>query len=178
MNKIAIVYGSTTGNIENSAHLIAEQLDDYDVELFDIAENDFNVDDFDFLIFGISTWEYGGLQEDWIDFFPFFKEMNFNGKICAVFGQGDQEGYDEWFQDGIADVHDVLIDQGATIIGYWPNQGYHFSKSKGLTKDGAFFQGLALDDDNQPELTEQRIQSWAQQIIAELHEQFEACEIV
>lgn len=174
-NKIAIIYGSTTGNIENAAHSIADLLAPNEVELFDIAVDTFDVNDFDVFIVGISTWEYGGLQEDWIDYFPHFQKLEFSGKICAIFGQGNQEGYDEWFQDGLKDVHDALVKRGARFIGLWPNVGYHFKKSKGLTDDGKYFLGLSLDDDNQPELTEQRIVQWTAQILESMSESLDSC---
>ena len=173
-NNIAIVYGSTTGNIEHAAEVIAKNLEPENVTLFDIAEEEPDIDDFDVIIIGISTWEYGGLQEDWIEYLPFFKDLNFMGKICALFGQGDQRGYEKWFQDALKDVHNVLVKDKATIIGYWPNDGYDFDDSQGLTTDKKFFLGLSLDDDNQPELTEQRIAQWGQQLktsIAELQQE-------
>ncbi len=169
-NRIAIIYGSTTGNIENAAHQIAELLAPNAVDVLNIAEDSIDIHQYDVLIFGISTWKFGGLQEDWIDYFPIFKEMEFSGKLCAIFGQGDQVGYNEWFQDAMADVYDVLTEQGALMIGLWPNLGYHFKKSKGLTVDGKHFLGLSLDDDNQPELTEQRIHEWTKQISQSISE--------
>lgn len=172
---IAIIYGSTTGNIENAAHQVADLLAPNRVALFDIAVDTFDIDDFDLLIFGISTWEYGRLQEDWIDYFPCFQQLEFSGKLCALFGQGNQEGYDEWFQDGLLDVHNAMVRRGARIIGLWRNEGYHFKKSKGLTSDGKYFLGLALDDDNQPELTTGRIARWTAQILESMSELLDSC---
>jgi len=169
-NNIAIIYGSTTGNIESSAEYIATCLSPEKVQLFDIAVDDFDYNEFDVLIFGISTWEYGGLQEDWIDYFPVFNEANFTGKICTQFGQGDQDGYDEWYQDALGDIHKVLKNRGGTVIGLWPNEGYHFKASKGLTEDGNYFLGLSLDDDNQPELSEKRIEQWVAQLKISINE--------
>lgn len=163
-NNIAIVYGSTTGNIENAAESIADLFEDDQVELFDVAEDIINLDDFNIVIFGISTWEFGGLQEDWIEYFPFFEDLELGNKICALFGHGDQNGYDEWFQDALKDVHDVLEEKNAIISGYWTNSGYDFTASRGLTADGNYFLGLALDDDNQPELTDERIEQWVAEL--------------
>lgn len=175
-NKIAIVYGSTTGSIENSAEIIAEALAPYPVQLFDISVDEINIDDFDVVLFGISTWEYGGMQEDWIEHFPAFIELDVSGKMCALFGQGDQDGYDEWFQDALGDVHEVLVEKEAYIVGYWPNEGYDFKASRGLTEDGKQFLGLSLDDDNQPELTEERINTWVEQLKVSIKEFELACE--
>ncbi|PHI38373.1 flavodoxin FldB [Pseudoalteromonas sp. GCY] len=173
--RIGLFYGSTTGNTEAAAELIKANLNQFTVDLFDIAETELTLtENYEFLIFGISTWEYGGLQDDWESRWESLTQQDFSGKIVAIFGQGDQVGYDEWFQDGIGILHDKLTEQGATAIGYWPNSGYHFTKSKGLSEDGSEFLGLSLDDDNQPELTEQRIDDWCQEIAAVLQEL--ACE--
>ncbi|MFN9675593.1 MAG: flavodoxin FldA, partial [Microcystis sp.] len=47
---------------------------------------------------------------------------------------------------------------GGKTVGYWPTDGYDFNESKAL-KNGKFV-GLALDEDNQSDLTEQRIKTW------------------
>ena len=47
-------------------------------------------------------------------------------------------------------------------MGYWSAEGYEFNESKAL-KDGKFV-GLAIDEDNQSELTDSRIESWVAQI--------------
>jgi flavodoxin I len=50
-------------------------------------------------------------------------------------------------------------------VGYWSTDGYDFSDSKAL-RNGKFC-GLALDDDNQPDLTDKRIQQWVGQLKTE-----------
>ena len=85
-------------------------------------------------------------------------------------GLGDQEDYAEYYLDAMGDLHDVVVANGGTIIGYWPNEGYDFEESKALTEDRSFFVGLALDEDRQPELTEERIDQWLEQILEEWEE--------
>ena len=60
-----------------------------------------------------------------------------------------------------------MIANGAEMIGAWPNEGYTFQKSKALKPDGTFH-GLALDEDNQWDLTEDRCQQWVNSIAPEL----------
>ena len=86
-----------------------------------------------------------------------------------MFGMGDQLGYADWFQDALGMLHDELLVLDCTIVGYWPNQGYEFTESKALSEDRSHFVGLSLDDENQYELSDERIQQWTAQIIAELH---------
>jgi flavodoxin II len=69
-------------------------------------------------------------------------------------------------------LHDKAVVQGAAAIGYWPNEGYEFEKSLALTEDGSHFLGLALDDESQYEQSEDRINSWCDQVLAEIDEIF------
>ena len=39
------------------------------------------------------------------------------GKKVAVFGLGDQEGYEENFADGTGELHDVFASHGCTMFG-------------------------------------------------------------
>ncbi len=125
---------------------------------------------YDFIIFGISTWDYGELQEDWESCWQDITDLNLSGKTIALYGMGDQIGYSEWFQDALGMLHEQVAVQGAQLIGYWPNIGYEFSASKALTKDKSHFVGLSLDEDNQYELSEQRIEQWCEQILVEYAE--------
>jgi flavodoxin I len=52
-------------------------------------------------------------------------------------------------------------------VGHWPTKGYHFEASKGLADDDHFI-GLAIDEDRQPELTNERVDAWVKQIVEEL----------
>ena len=81
---------------------------------------------------------------------------------------GDQQGYGEWFQDALGMLHDLIQDKGCTLVGYWPNSGYEFINSKALTEDKTQFVGLALDDECQYDLSDERIQSWTDQLLDEI----------
>lgn len=68
-------------------------------------------------------------------------------------------------------LHDKLLPTGVNVIGYWPNdENYQFTASKALTDDGEFFVGLALDEDSQYELSDERITTWCGQIMTEYAE--------
>jgi flavodoxin II len=172
--KIGLFYGSTTCYTEMAAEKILAQLNElFDapiVELFNIKDTSLEkVNEFDTLIFGISTWDFGELQEDWESLWPDLEGMDLNGKTIAIFGLGDQIGYTEWFQDAVGMLHDVIVACGAQPIGYWPNSDdYDFAASKALTEDKSHFVGLALDDESQYDKTDQRIREWCDQILAEL----------
>ena len=122
---------------------------------------------YDFLILGIPTWDYGELQEDWETHWDELDQIDFTGKQVAVYGLGDQVGYPEWFQDALGYLWAKVKNQGATMVGAWPNEGYTFDESKALSEDQSQFVGLALDDENQLDLTDDYIERWCQQICAE-----------
>lgn len=139
------------------------------VEIFDIKDVPLSqCEDYDIIIFGISTWDFGELQEDWESSWDDIENLNLTDKIVALYGLGDQQGYGEWFQDALGMLHEQVILRGPSFIGYWPNEGYEFSASKALTEDQEFFVGLPLDDECQYDLTEQRIDQWCQQILQEI----------
>ena len=82
----------------------------------------------------------------------------------------DQLGYGKWYQDALGLLHDQLVPKGVRLVGYWPNEGYEFDASKALIDDGRHFVGLALDDANQYDQTESRIEQWVDQILSEINE--------
>lgn len=171
--KIGLFYGSTTCYTEMAAEKIQTQLHHLTgyacVELFNIKDTALSkTEQFDILIFGISTWDFGELQEDWEATWQDIRTLNLAGKTVAIFGLGDQLGYAEWFQDAVGMLHDELLVLDCDVIGYWPNQGYEFLASKALTEDKSFFVGLCLDDENQYELTDERINNWCNQLITEI----------
>lgn len=168
---IAIFYGSSTCYTEMAAEKIQLQLQNHhqcQVDVFNINEQGLvPVHDYQHIIMGIPTWDYGELQEDWEEIWDEIDDLDFTGKTVALFGLGDQIGYPEWFLDAMGYLHDKLAALGARMIGYWPNQGYDFQASTALSDDKSHFLGLALDDENEFELSEERIANWCAQILAE-----------
>ena len=169
--RIGIFFGSTTCYTEMAGEKLQAALQNklnQAVDLFDIKDTPLaKSQEYDFIIYGISTWDFGELQEDWESTWDDIAQLSLEGKTVALFGLGDQMGYADWFQDALGMLHDELIVLGCDVVGYWPVGGYEFIASKGLTEDGEYFVGLSLDDENQFELTEERIEQWSQQIIQE-----------
>lgn len=165
MAKTGIFYGSTTGNTETVAEKIKELLDDAD--LIVIAEDTIDyMKDYENIILGTSTWGLGELQDDWelvIDKLP---GIDLTGKKVAFFGTGDQIAYPDTFVNAMATLHEALKNSNATYIGAWPVDDYEHITSKSV-RDGKFI-GLAIDEDNQPEMTDERVQEWIKLIKPEL----------
>ncbi|MFA0811769.1 flavodoxin FldB [Microbulbifer epialgicus] len=165
---IGLFYGSSTCYTEMAAEKIRRCIGPHWIDLHNVAEIDIaQAEGYDFLLFGIPTWDYGELQEDWENIWDDLAQLDLQGKTAALFGLGDQEGYPQWFQDALGYLHAQLQACGARMVGYWPAEGYEFEESKGLTPDGSQFVGLALDEENEFDLSEERIQRWCEQVMRE-----------
>ena len=165
--KIGLFFGSDTGNTEDVAEQIAKKIGEDNIEVMSIGDaspGDF--EDFDKLILGLSTWYDGELQSEWEDFFEELDNIDFAGKTVAIFGLGDQLTYGEYFVDAIGLLYDKVIERGATVVGEWPTDGYDYDESV-AERDGKFV-GLPLDEDNESDLTEERIDKWLNQISGDL----------
>ncbi|EGR0417968.1 flavodoxin FldB [Vibrio cholerae] len=169
--KIGLFYGSSTCYTEMTAEKIRAILGEELVDIHNVKESPLTLmSDYDLLLLGISTWDFGEIQEDWSAVWDHIGGVSLKNKYVALFGLGDQEGYGEWYLDAMGLLHDQIKKSGANLLGYWPNQGYHFEASKALTEDGSHFVGLALDEDSQYDLSDERIATWIEQVLTEYHD--------
>ncbi|TKX30574.1 flavodoxin FldA [Campylobacter estrildidarum] len=156
---VAVIYGSAMGNTEGAANTIASKLGISDV--LNIADIDAaKINSYDKLICGTSTWGSGDLQDDWDGFD--FSGLSLSGKTVAVFGMGDSESYSDTFCGGMGKLAENLKNAGANLVGEVSTDGYTFESSDAVV--GGKFVGLALDNDNQEDQTEARIDAWIEQI--------------
>ena len=158
----ALFYASSTGNTEDVAAKIVKALGE-DIQTVNIADDGCdNIQNFDKLILGISTWGEGDLQDDWEDIWADFCDIDFNGKTVGLFGLGDQEGYADEFVDALGTLYEQVKGAGANIVGFTSSEGYDHDSSKAEI-DGEFV-GLVVDEDNQDDLTDERIEEWTSNI--------------
>ncbi len=170
MSDILLVFGTDTGNTEEVAEKIQEQFSESGqvVEIIDVTDCSADrISEADMCIFGIPTWDFGGIQADWEDFKEELEAAELGGKKVALYGLGDQFGYGDFFIDAVGWLHEIIQPMGADIKGYWPVEGYEFTESRALSPCKTYFYGLAVDDDQQFEQTDERVSSWVQQILAE-----------
>ncbi|MEH1968355.1 flavodoxin FldA [Nostoc sp.] len=164
MSNIGLFFGTQTGNTQTESEIIQKEFGgDSVVTLYDISQaepSDFN--NYDYIVVGCPTWNVGELQSDWENFYDELDNIDFIGKKVAYFGPGDQVGYPDTFQDALGILEEKISENGGETVGYWPTEGYEFSESKAV-RDGKFV-GLALDEDNQSDLTEERIKAWVTQL--------------
>lgn len=164
MNATVVIFGSTTGTCETIAKNIAEKIGCEAINVQDITAE--TIEENKNLILGTSTWGAGELQDDWYDGLPVLQNADLNGKNIALFGCGDCESYSDTFVGGIAELYNGIKDSGADFIGSVSTDGYTFDDSEAVV-DGKFI-GLPLDDINEDDKTESRIEEWIQQIKPEL----------
>lgn len=163
MADIRLFYGSTTGHTEHVADLIQRELGDDLTSVVDIGEA--SAEDLvsaEALILGTSTWNEGELQDDWQAFLSKMDQLDLSGKKVALFGLGDAADYTDEFVDGLGILYHKVKECGAEVVGSWPLEGYEFLDSTAIEDD--HFVGLVIDEDNQPELTEERVHDWVEMI--------------
>ena len=168
MAKVGIFFGSDTGKTRKVAKLIQDAFASDEVAAR-VNTNKASIDDllaYDYLILGTPTLGDGALPgldcdcqaESWAEFVPELESAGLSGKKVALFGLGDQASYGDAFVDALGELYDVVSEAGASVVGFWPNEGYEFNSSNAL--DGDDFVGLVIDQDNQSSLTAERVKTW------------------
>lgn len=168
---IGLIFGTDTGNTENMGDKIATIFAShgYPMEIINVTDASPEIiKSFDFIILGIPTWDFGGIQEDWENFEDEILNTNLTNKIVALYGMGDQLGYGDYFVDAMGWLNERVLKTGATVIGEWSTEGYDFEASLAVNKEKSMFCGLAIDDDQQFDLTDSRITAWVDLLLVKL----------
>lgn len=168
MSKIAIFYGPVGGAVNRVADKIKEVIGEDKVEM--VAVKDATVADiekYDKIIFGLSTvgkdtWDSTYSSNDWGKFMPEIGKTSYAEKTVAVFGLGDHVTYAHGFVDHIGLLGKELMKNDAILVGPVDTDGYEFEESEAVV-DGKFI-GLPLDEDFEPELTDERVADWVELI--------------
>jgi flavodoxin I len=167
MKKTAIFYGSSTGATEDVAGRIASGLGVSASEMYNVdSANVKDVMPYDVLVLGSSTWGAGDLQDDWEGFLPKLKKADLRGKTVAIFGTGDSYSYSDSFCDAMGIIYKELQQTGCAFCGRVPVEGYSFDESVAVI-DGQFV-GLPVDEMNEDDQTDARIDRWVTQLKATL----------
>nr|NQU93134.1 flavodoxin [Bacteroidota bacterium] len=168
MNKTGIFYWPKNGNVETCATKIYEQFDKSEIELHSIDEADqVDLGSYKMIIVGGSTvgadvWEKASDNNLWNDFISKFEGKILKDKPVAIFGLGDQILYPDHFVNGMMIIKKEFDKAGARLVGRWPTVGYDFTGSESIENE--MFVGLVLDEDQQDELTDERVKSWVSQL--------------
>ena len=160
MKPTIVIYGSSTGTCQEIAETIASKLG---ADIIDAASLNADViASHDNLILGTSTWGAGEMQDDWYDGVKELKSADLSGKTVALFGCGDSESYPDTFCGGMKELYDAAKGAGATVLDGVSTDGYTFDGSEAV--EGDKFVGLALDNVNEDDKTEERIDAWLESI--------------
>lgn len=92
MTLAKIVYASMTGNTEEIADIVAESLENLNIdveknECTQVDADDFN--DADICIVATYTYGDGELPDEIVDFYEELQELDLSGKVYGVVGSGD-----------------------------------------------------------------------------------------
>ena len=155
MSKTVVIFGSSTGTCEGIAEKIGAKLGAEVVNVQDLNDDVLAADN---LLLGTSTWGAGELQDDWYDGVDTIKGADLSGKTVAIFGCGDSASYSDTFCGAMKELYDAAKEAGANVIGEVSTDGYTFDDSDAIV-DGKFV-GLALDDINEDDKTDERIDAW------------------
>ena len=164
MNATIVIYGSSTGTCEAIAEKIASKLGCEALNVQDLTADIVNANQN--LILGTSTWGAGELQDDWYDGLKTLKACDLSGKTIALFGCVDCSCYRHPFVRGLGQLYHGIKGSGAKFIGSVETDGYTFDDSEAVI-DGKFI-GLPLDDVNEDDKTDVRIDAWIAAISPEL----------
>ena len=120
MDKVAVIYGSSTGNTEMAAKWVREALsaDGVKVDILNAADiNAASVAQYDLIVCGSSTWGQGEIQDDFLGIYDELTTDILNGKRVAVFGCGDSDLFPDNFCQAVDMISGKAKECGAEIIG-------------------------------------------------------------
>ncbi|WEG73777.1 flavodoxin [Vagococcus intermedius] len=115
MTLAKIVYASLTGNTEEIADIVAEALENLDIEVEQEECTQVEAEDFaeaDICIVATYTYGEGDLPDEIVDFYEELQEVNLAGKKFGVVGSGDT--FYEFYCKSVDDFEEAFVKAGAT----------------------------------------------------------------
>lgn len=168
MSKTAIFFGPQKGAVNRVADKLKNVIGEDKVVMIPVnSATVADLEKYDKIIFGMSTvgkdtWDSKYANNDWAKFLPEIGKARYEGKTIAIFGLGDHVTYAATFVDHMAVLARELTKNGAVLTGQVSADDYEFDESEAVV-DGKFL-GLPVDEDFEPELTDERIAKWVKQI--------------
>lgn len=165
MNKTAIFYSPVGGNVNSVANKLGAMIGDDKVDIIPVKQVEKeDVMKYDKIILAGSTvgtdhWNNESVPDEWPGFFKKIEDISFKEKKVAIVGLGNSFIYPSHFVDGMADLYERIKKLDAEIFGEVDPEGYDFTESEAINDDGLFC-GLPIDEDNEPELTTERLEKW------------------
>lgn len=110
-----IVFASMTGNDEDMAEILEEDLQDagLDVDTSDVSFTDASdYLDSDLCVLVTYTYGEGAMTDELVDFYEQLKQLDLSGKYFAVMGSGDKT-YKEHYCENVFDFEKAFLACGA-----------------------------------------------------------------
>jgi flavodoxin I len=169
MEKTGLFYAPAKGSTERVARLIQEKSGNDKIDLI-LIEDDTDISvlkPYSKIIFGISTvgrdtWDSKYKKVGWDFFIAKLEKADLKNKTIAIFGLGDHILYPNHFVNSMGVLAEIVEKSGAKLVGKTSVEGYTFSDSEAIN-DGMFM-GLPIDEENEHELTEKRLNEWLSNI--------------
>jgi len=165
MSKTALFYSPQGGNVNSVANKLGALIGNDKVDIIPVKEVEKgDLYNYDKIILvgstvGTDHWNNEIIVDEWIEFFTKIAEISFEKKKVAIVGLGNSVLYPEHFADGMAVLYERITKLNAKILGKVDAKDYDFTDSEAVNDDG-FFCGLAIDEDNEAELTAERLEKW------------------
>jgi flavodoxin I len=165
MNKTAVLYSPEGGNVNRVTIKLGEVIGNENVDIIPVREvvkgdlNKYNQIIFVGSTVGADHWSNETVADEWEAFFTKMDEISFEDKKVAIVGLGNSVLYPEHFADGMAHLYKTITKKKANILGFVDAKDYTFTDSEAVNDDG-FFCGLPIDEDNEEDLTTERLEKW------------------
>lgn len=165
MSKTALLYSPEGGNVNRVTIKLGEFIGNDKVELIPVKKvTKKTLDKYEQIIFlgstvGADHWSNKHIEDEWGAFFLRVGDVSLEHKKLAIVGLGNSVLYPEHFADGMALLHKEITKRKGKIVGFVNAEDYTFTDSAALDEDG-FFCGLAIDEDNEDDLTPERLEKW------------------
>ena len=165
MSKTALFYSPQGGSVNKVANKLVEMIGNEKVDIIPVKEVEKgDLHKYDKIILvgstvGADHWNNEIVVDEWPEFFTKIKEISFEKKKVAIVGLGNSVLYPEHFADGMAVLYKRIIQQNGEILGFVDAKDYDFTDSEAVNDEG-FFCGLPIDEDNEAELTTERLEKW------------------
>ena len=164
MSKMGIFVGTAGGTSMKVADALIEEFGIEEDDVINMEEDFDDIEDqmleYDVLFIGSSTWGQGDVHFSWVD--PVLEieddEIDFSGKTVAFFGAGDCKKHGEHFCSALGKLHNTFTQAGAKAIGFIPKESYDYEFSLAEMDDKLC--GCAIDEHNESEKSDERIEMW------------------
>ncbi len=168
---IGLFYAPSGGSVHKVAKRIKQKIKDRKVDMLYIRD----VKPEDFLNYrniilvsstsGKDAWNNDETDE-WAAFMPGLQKLRLDGRRIALVGLGNSVLYPNNFVDGLSNFANLIEEKGGILIGKTETDGYTYTLSRSIQDN--LFMGLPLDEDNEANQTDARIEKWLSLVLPEM----------